>query len=105
MIHRSWTRITRDDEGNILRGKFTNDSAGCQVFENNQGLITIDGWAKKHLKTQGYPNTFMYCLMNKRQFYAANETGYKKETIKEDLRKTTKEVFNYIFPFGFTQTQ
>jgi hypothetical protein len=95
MIHRSWSRITRDNNGNIIRGKFTNDSAGCQVFENNQGLITIDGWAKKHLKTQGYPNVFMYCLINKRQFYAANENGYiKKENAIEQLRQSRENFLN-----------
>lgn len=99
LIHRSWTTIVRDENGKIIRGKFTNDSAGCQVFENNYGLITLEGWAKKHIKTQGYPNIFNYCLMNKMDFVFANEKGYQKETFKEDFRKTKQDILN-IFSFG-----
>jgi len=97
MIHMSWSRITRDANGNILRGKFTNDSAGCQIFENNDGLKIINGWAKEHLKKQGYPNYFMYCLINKPQFLSANQNGYKQESLAEKLRQSTQNWSNILF--------
>jgi hypothetical protein len=99
LIHRSWSRIIRDDNGNIISGKFTNDSAGCQVFENNSGLITLEKWAKEHLKKQNYPNTFMYCLINKNQFIQGQSSGYSKENGWEVIRRKRQDFYN-IFSFG-----
>lgn len=99
LIHRSWSSIFRDANGNITAGKFSNDSAGCQVFENNLGLITLEKWAKEHIRKQGYPNTFMYCLINKNQFLQGQESGYSNESGWEVIRKKRQDFYN-LFTLG-----
>ena len=60
LIHRSWTST------NLYK-----DSAGCQVFANNGALNKMYSWAKKHYSIYK-TNDFVYTLLTKEQFSAAN---------------------------------
>lgn len=67
-IHRSWSPE-----------KFTNDSAGCQVFKNNGLLWDLRDWAKTHINLYGN-NAFSYILLTKQQFLQANTNVAKKSS-------------------------
>jgi hypothetical protein len=60
LIHRSWAS-----------GRFTKDSAGCQVFKNNSLLKDLAEWADKHISIYKM-NSFTYTLLTKKQFIEAN---------------------------------
>ena len=60
LIHRSWSSTS-----------LYKDSAGCQVFANNGALNTMYGWAKTHISIYK-KNDFVYTLLTKEQFLAAN---------------------------------
>jgi len=61
LIHRSWAKT-----------RYYNDSAGCQVFQNNALLKDIDDWAKIHNSQKNYPKQYTYTLLTKEQFVNAN---------------------------------
>jgi hypothetical protein len=59
LIHRTW--------GN----KLYKDSAGCQVFGNNNELKLLTNWANQHIQLYK-KNSFSYTLMSKEQFLTSN---------------------------------
>lgn len=63
LIHRSWNTE-----------RYTNDSAGCQVFKNNALLWDLRDWAKNHINIYGN-NAFSYILLTKKQFVEANKNS------------------------------
>jgi len=60
VIHRSWAN-----------NRFSNDSAGCQIFKNNALLNDLARWADKHISIYKI-NSFTYTLLTKKQFIEAN---------------------------------
>jgi hypothetical protein len=59
LIHRTWSN------------KLYKDSAGCQVFGDNDALITLSKWAQTSIELR-YGNAFFYTLLTKDQFVNAN---------------------------------
>lgn len=59
LIHRTWSN------------KLYMDSAGCQVFGDNDALVTLSNWAKQH-KDIYKTNSFSYTLLTKEQFVTSN---------------------------------
>lgn len=64
LIHRSWAS-----------NRFFKDSAGCQVFKNNNLLLDLKSWAKTHIKAYKI-NSFTYTLLSKDQFVSGNKKDY-----------------------------
>lgn len=75
LIHRTWSNK-----------KLYNDSAGCQVFGDNNALRKIGNWAEAHKNI--YPNLFTYNLFTKDEFLKSNLT-YKASIILK-----LKNIFN-----------
>jgi len=64
LIHRSWASE-----------RFSNDSAGCQIFKNNALLKDLASWADVHIKMYKL-NSFTYTLLTKEQFVKGNSISY-----------------------------
>jgi len=65
-IHRSWSPSSQ---------RLSYDSAGCQVFRNNDLLIDLAKWADLHIKMYKL-NSFTYTLLTKDQFVKSNSISY-----------------------------
>jgi hypothetical protein len=74
LIHRTWSN------------KLYKDSAGCQVFGDNDALITLSSWASQHRKIYK-SNSFSYTLLTKDQFVNPNKYTLGSVQLMNDVFK------------------
>jgi hypothetical protein len=83
MIHRHW------------RERYTTDSAGCQVFNNNELLWTLKKWTDAHNRNSRYPKKYLYTLLDRQQFI----TGSSKSS---SIDWSSNPAWIFHSPFGST---